>query len=180
MSSSIETRVAVGSLNDDKLLAAKFVSGIVFMGSADVKCYDVLSNVSSQPVGIEEMWKGAINRAVNAMEVDGVEYGFGMESGVYSGGRERFFTSAATCIVGPNGVVGEGQTAGVALPDEVAKLVVVGGYEVRTALERVHDREVPDCIAVLTDNRMTASQFFMDGLLLAMTDYRQQANGPGR
>jgi len=72
--------VAVGSLNPTKVYAVKRAFRILC--EPVVKGVRVGSGVPSQPIGLSEILLGAINRAKNAIEELGTDYGVGIEAGV--------------------------------------------------------------------------------------------------
>ncbi len=75
-------RVAVGSTNPSKVLAVK--KAWILMGDAEVLGVKVPSGVSEQPRTMNEIVKGACNRALNALKIANADYGVGIEAGYIS------------------------------------------------------------------------------------------------
>lgn len=78
-------KIAVGTLNKGKVEAvAKACEEYPLLNGAEVCGVDVDSGVASQPIGLEEIMKGAKNRAKGARESGGeFSLGIGLESGIF-------------------------------------------------------------------------------------------------
>jgi inosine/xanthosine triphosphatase len=82
--------VRVGSLNEPKLVAVRSAIG-TYAPDAKVEAVAVASGVSEQPVGFEEIVRGARNRATAAMGESSCDLGVGIEDGLVplpAGGAE--------------------------------------------------------------------------------------------
>lgn len=73
--------VAIGTKNRAKTSAIENVVRLYF-DNVEFQQYDVASNVSEQPFSDEETRQGAINRALNTLEVSQADLSFGLEGGV--------------------------------------------------------------------------------------------------
>lgn len=75
--------IAVGSTNEAKVLAVKEVllDSAHFSTVKVIEC-SVGSDVSDQPISLQETIQGAKNRARNAFEKCDCKYSFGIESGL--------------------------------------------------------------------------------------------------
>ncbi len=179
---NLEATVAVGSEKPDKILSGQPVINILRL-TGSVVGFGVPSGISAQPRTRPETAAGALNRAVNVLDYftggsfsSNIRLGVGIESGVYEvDDIGRMVTFAAVRIVDCNGVVGVGETEGIALPDDIANLVY-GGHEVRSALQVVKGVVVSDCIYALTDGMTTARASFEIGVRNAAIDYRRQTS----
>jgi len=58
----------------------------------------VSSGVPSQPIGLEEVLRGALNRAVNARRAENADYGVGIEAGVVTTDVEPIELQAAIIV----------------------------------------------------------------------------------
>ncbi|HRI36786.1 MAG TPA: inosine/xanthosine triphosphatase [bacterium] len=77
-------RFAIGSRNAGKIQAVCNALGHYDdFREATVSGFDVPSGVSAQPVGLDEIITGAINRAKAAYESGDMDLGFGLESGIF-------------------------------------------------------------------------------------------------
>jgi inosine/xanthosine triphosphatase len=74
-------RVAVGSMNEPKLAAVRSALG-AYAPDAAVEGVNVASGVSEQPVGFDEIIRGARNRATSAVRESLSDLGVGIEDGL--------------------------------------------------------------------------------------------------
>jgi len=126
--------VAVGSTNPTKLLPVKDVFSHHFK-NVKVKGVNVSSGVKEQPLEAEEIFRGALNRAKNALKkVKGADYSVGIEGGLqkYSYG---WFEHSIVVIIDKKGNIGIGSSGGLVLPSRVVKEIQKGKN-----LEEVIDR----------------------------------------
>ncbi len=82
--------VRVGSVNEPKLAAVRSAIG-AYAPDAKIEGVAVASGVSEQPVGFEEVIRGARNRAANALSGSPCDLGIGIEDGLVplpTGGSE--------------------------------------------------------------------------------------------
>lgn len=108
--------VAVGSTNPTKIQPVEHIFSHHFKGCI-VRGVTVPSGVSEQPMDIDEMYKGALNRAKNALKkTKGAEYGVGIEGGLH---KHSFgwFEHSIVVIVNTEGQIGIGATGGLVLPE---------------------------------------------------------------
>lgn len=112
-------RVAVGSGNPVKRDATKRA----LVGDAAVTSESVPSDVSEQPVGIEETRTGAENRAVAALESGDYDLGVGIEGGVatFEGSEDLFLVMWAAVTDGET--TGRGAGPSLLLPPRIADRV---------------------------------------------------------
>ena len=112
--------VAVGSTNPTKLDPVKEIFSHHFKNIV-IKGVSVSSGVSDQPRNTDEMYKGALTRARNALKkVKGADYGVGIEGGIheYSYGT---FENSLIVIVDKKGNIGVGSSAGLVLPPKITR-----------------------------------------------------------
>jgi len=107
-------KVAIGSKNPVKIKATKNVFKKVF-GQVKVLSVEVKSGVSHTPSSFEEILKGAINRAKNALKETRADFGVGLEGG-YEKIKFGFFLSGAVAIVDKKGRIGISGGSRVLLP----------------------------------------------------------------
>ena len=75
-------RVAVGSLNPVKVEAARLVFER-FFGKVEIQPVRVKPSIPAQPIGIDQVIRGAVERAYQALSsVTGSDYGVGLEAGL--------------------------------------------------------------------------------------------------
>lgn len=108
--------VAVGSKNPTKSEPVREVFSKHF-SPLTVRCVEVVSGVSEQPMSIDEMYIGALNRAKNALQkVKTASYGVGIEGGLH---KHVFgwFEHSIVVIVNKKGEIGVGASGGIVLPE---------------------------------------------------------------
>lgn len=117
--------VAVGSKNPTKIKPVKKVFSNYFK-NLEVIAIEVESGVSEQPKHEDEMFKGALNRAKNALKkIPKAKYGVGIEGGIHKhsfGWQER----SLVVVVDKKGNFGVGSAPALSLPEEVTKLIEEG------------------------------------------------------
>lgn len=116
-------RALVGSRNPTKIAAVEDVFGRCF-GAAEVIGFETPSGVADQPVGLEETFAGAENRArrlvqLNATQGLGADYCVGIEGGVVRL-HDRWFAFGVICIADAAGRLGFGVTSHFELPGDIA------------------------------------------------------------
>lgn len=117
--------VAVGSLNPTKITPVEEVFLKHFPGVI-VKGVTVSSNVADQPMDIDEMYKGALTRAKNALKaVKGAQYGVGIEGGLH---KHSFgwFEHSIVVIINKKNHIGIGASGGLVLPEIIMSSIHKG------------------------------------------------------
>jgi inosine/xanthosine triphosphatase len=117
--------VAVGSENPTKLDPVKEIFSKHF---ADVKVVGVkvVSGVPDQPIGEDQIYEGALNRAKRALEkVKNADYGIGIEGGL-SEKSYGWFENSLTVIIDKEGNMGVGSSSGLVLPNIVIDKINAG------------------------------------------------------
>lgn len=110
--------VAVGSTNPTKITPVQTVFSIHFPHVA-VKGVSVLSGVAQQPMSIDEMYKGALNRAKNSIKkVRLAQYGVGIEGGLHEH-RFGWLEHSIIVIVNRKNQIGVGVSGGLILPEVI-------------------------------------------------------------
>ena len=110
--------VAIGTKNRAKTAAIQNIINSYFDDVQYIQV-DVLSNVSEQPFSNEETRQGAINRAINTLEVTKADLNFGLEGGVHDIGDEMYCTNWGAVAL-KDGTVISAAGAQFLLPKEVA------------------------------------------------------------
>jgi len=112
-------RVAVGSKNPVKIRAVENVFKKVF-GKVKILNVEVESGVSHTPSSFEEIVKGAINRAKNALRITDADFGVGLEGG-YEKTKFGVLLSGVVAIVDKKGKIGIGSGGRTLLPKMIVK-----------------------------------------------------------
>lgn len=117
--------IAVGSTNKTKIDPVKTIFSKHFK-DVMVKGVQVSSGVSEQPMSVDEMYTGALNRAQNALKaVNGASYGVGIEGGLHEY-KHGWFENSLVVIVDSAGDIGIGASGGLVLPDKVIEKIQKG------------------------------------------------------
>lgn len=117
--------IAVGSTNPTKVRPVKTVFAHYF-GIVKVKGVSVDSGVPEQPMGDEQTYQGALNRAQRALaKVPGAEYGVGIEGGLAQRSY-GWFEYSQVVIVNRKGETGMGASSGLVLPNSVLQRIHQG------------------------------------------------------
>ena len=119
--------IAVGTTNIVKLQAVEeVVKSYLLLANAKVHSFSVPSEISEQPLSLEEIISGAKNRAKNAFAACGsCNYSFGIESGLFEAiGTQTGYLEACICCIydGVNSHIG--MSCGFEIPPHILTLVV--------------------------------------------------------
>lgn len=119
--------IAVGTTNTIKIQAIEeVIQDYPQLADAVVQPFSVPSEIAEQPLSLEEIIKGAKNRAKNAYEAcNSCDYSFGIESGLFEAvGTQTGFLEACICCIydGVNHLIG--LSCGFEVPPHILELVV--------------------------------------------------------
>ena len=172
----INTVVAAGTTNPAKLKPVQTVFGQVFAG-AQVRGISVPSGVREQPIGEEETFLGAVNRAQAALAgVPGAAWGVGLEGGVRFDLRGCWLFGAVAVVSGARLEVG--RTAELKLPPQVAARIGAGEElgPVRDALTgEQNTKQKAGTVGFLTNGLLSRADVWQMGLTLALAPFMNPA-----
>jgi len=160
--------VGVGSKNPVKLEAVREGFERV-LGTVEVVGVDVDSGVSSHPIGLEETYLGAYNRAKNAFETIQCTYSVGIEAGMVKIGDH--WVDVHVCVV----YDGVRDTVGISQGFEYPKIVyenVLKGVEGGIIAEKIS--KIKDIgkniglIGYLTDANITRKDLCRECVIMAL------------
>ncbi|AXI25377.1 purine NTP phosphatase [Methanofervidicoccus sp. A16] len=161
-------RVALGSENPTKIKGTQMALEKV-MKNILIVPVDVDSGVSKQPFGVDEIVKGAINRAKGAFEKVPSHYGIGIEAGVVEIGGKYLDIHICAIFDGEEYTIGTSQ--GFQIPEEILE-EVRRGEECSKAVEKVYGikdigkRE--GIIGYLTKDLVSRVDLCRDAVLMAI------------
>ncbi|NPA47392.1 MAG: inosine/xanthosine triphosphatase [Thermococci archaeon] len=166
-------RVAVGSTNPTKVKAVENVFRSIYGNDVEVFGVDVESGVSDQPVGIEEIARGAVNRAKNALNEGRAEFGVGIEAGIHrvpwtlTGYMDVQFCA----VVDGRGVITLGHGPGFEYPPYVIKRISEG-VEAGVAMEELTGKRdvkrTTGAIGILTKGLLDRTRLNEIAVLMAL------------
>lgn len=165
--------IAVGTKNPAKLKPVKKIFSKYFK-DVKVVSIDVNPGISEQPMSEDEMYKGALNRAKEALsKVEKAEYGVGIEAGLHKysyGWLER----ALVVIININGDIGIGATGGLVLPDRIVKRIHKGeslGKIIDSMFTAEKSGEGIGMFGIFTKNVVTRAKSIEHGVVFALTRF---------
>ena len=170
-------KIIVASANPVKIQAALQGFQEMFPDQAfQVEDVSVPSGVSDQPIGQEETFDGAFNRANNARkEVPDADFWVGIEGGNLKIGREM--EVMAWVVVLDRHRIGKARTAGFYLPPKVVELVNQG-YELGHADDIVfgvdNSKQTMGSAGLLTEGVMDRLRFYVPAVVLALIPFKKE------
>jgi inosine/xanthosine triphosphatase len=160
--------VAVGSTNPVKIEAVKEGFEKV-LGTVEVIGVDVNSEVSSHPIGLEETYLGALNRAKNAYKKVQCTYAVGVEAGLIEVGGH--YLDVHVCVVFDGFRETVGLSKGFEYPKVVAENVLKGieGGKIAEKISGIKDiGKSIGMIGYLTDNNITRKDLCRESVIMAL------------
>lgn len=165
--------IAVGSTNPTKIEPVKSVFSHHFK-DVRVMGVSVESGVSDQPMDDREMYRGALNRAKNALEkVKGAEYGVGIEGGLDKRSY-GWFEKSLVVIVNKKGEVGIGSSGGLVLPRVVIDKIKSGKNLEQAVDEIFGTKQIGEGIGmfgIFTKEVVTRSEGVRHGVAFALARF---------
>jgi inosine/xanthosine triphosphatase len=165
---------AVGSENPVKITAVAQAAK-AFWPEARVIGIQVDSSVGVQPRGDQEIYRGALHRAEQALRrVDNATHGVGLEGGIVES-REGVWVYAWIVVTDRSGRVGQGRTGQFLLPEGVVRLILEERLEMGDADDRyfgrTNSKQQEGAIGLLTDRRLTRHDFYYQGVVFALLPF---------
>ncbi|MFN8429835.1 MAG: inosine/xanthosine triphosphatase [Spirosomataceae bacterium] len=168
-------KVIVGSKNPVKVDAVRQGFEKMFPNEHfEVSGFEVASGVSDQPMGDEETFLGAKNRAAKARELfPDADFWVGLEGGNIA--HTAFEMEAMAWMVVLDKIkMGKARTAGFYLPQKTIALINQG-YELGHADEIVfgtkNSKQKMGSTGLLTDNALTRTEFYVQAIILALIPF---------
>ncbi|MGQ9719898.1 MAG: inosine/xanthosine triphosphatase [Candidatus Jordarchaeum sp.] len=132
--------VAVGSENPVKISAVKNVMKKL-LGNIKIHGVKVSSSTPPQPIGVSQTLKGALDRAINALnKVENADLGVGIEAGLIDiifGEETRYLDFQYCVIVDKHGRKTIGVGPGFEYPPIVNQKVMKENFEVGEVMEKI-------------------------------------------
>lgn len=165
-------KVAVGSANPVKIQAVREVFRDVFREKVEITSVKVDSGVSMQPFK-EDMIKGALNRAKNALKLTNADFGVGIESGVMKFG-EKWYNLGFIVIVDKKENVGTGTSGWFECPISVLR-ELKRGKELGQVMSEITGQpslqKREGAIGIFTRGRVTRKDLYKHGLFMALVRF---------
>ncbi|MBS0603666.1 MAG: inosine/xanthosine triphosphatase [Verrucomicrobia bacterium] len=128
--------IAIGSTNPVKVQAVEeVVRDYPQFAHAAFRSVSVPSEISEQPLSMEEIIRGAKNRAKNAFtSCEGCHYSFGIESGLFEApGAQTGYLEACICCIYDGSNYHLGLSCGFEVPPKVLQHVLNDGMDLNQA-----------------------------------------------
>lgn len=165
--------VAIGSKNPAKINAVKLAFKEINI-EVDIHPMNVPSGVSEQPFSDEETIKGAVQRAENCLNNNGVDIAIGLEGGV----TESEF---GLCVCNWGAIVEKEKTpiiaggARIILPEEIASRLRAGeelGPVMDDYANKKNVRKKEGAIGIFTNGLVTREEMFVHVMKLLIGQYQ--------
>ena len=168
-------KIIIASKNPLKIQAVK--NGFLEMfpnEEMEFEGLSVPSNVSDQPIGNEETYTGALNRANNAKaKVSTADFWVGVEGGNIKHGDMEMEVMAWIIVLSKE-QLGKGRTAGFFIPPKVVELIQQG-YELGHADDIIfgvdNSKQTMGSAGLLTDGVMNRLRFYVPAVILALIPF---------
>jgi inosine/xanthosine triphosphatase len=169
-------KIIVASTNPAKINAA--LDGFLRMFPEEefnVQGVSVASGVSDQPMGDQETFRGAINRATNAkVAVPDADFYVGLEGGIEAKGDEME-AFAWMVVISRDGKVGKGRTGVFFLPPQVAALINEGkelGEADDIVFKKQNSKQANGAVGILTNDVITRTAFYSEAMVFALIPFK--------
>jgi len=164
------SKIIVASKKPVKVQATKDAFERFFANSFDAEGISIPSNVPDQPIGDEQTYTGAYNRAMGAKTArPDADYWVGIEGGITTT-RGEMETFAWMVVLDKNGQ-GHARTAGFFLPPRVTELVHQG-YELGDADDIVfgssNSKQKTGALGLLTKDVLTRHELYLPAMMMPL------------
>lgn len=167
-------KVIIGSKNKVKVEAVKEVAAdYEIFKSANFDASSVQSGVADQPKSLDEVVRGAQNRAKNAFE--GGDLGFGLESGLMEvPGSKSGVMDLCACVIYDGKQFHLGLSSCFECPIEMNRLMLEEGLDMSEACNKIGLTDNPEigsgegAIGILTKGRMTRKDYTKQAIVTAL------------
>ena len=170
-------KIIVASKNPTKIEAALKGFQEMFPNETfEIEGVSVPSKVSDQPIGNEETFTGAMNRAKGAQQkITNADYWVGIEGGNIAENDEM--EVMAWIIVLSKERMGKARTAGFYLPPKIVELVNEGhelGHADDIVFGVANSKQTNGSSGLLTNNVMTRIRFYTPAVILALIPFKNE------
>lgn len=162
--------VLVGSQNPVKIKAVEAAFAKVFAAALEIKGIKVDSEISSQPMSLEEAFLGSVNRIKNIRKISLADFYVGIEAGLqkYSFG----WTAAAVVVVeNKKGIRGIGISPQILLPEKMVS-EVKNNKELGLVLEKIsrveNIKQKQGLFGFLTNNILTRQTAYEPAIIASL------------
>ena len=171
-------KVIIGSTNPAKIAAVK---NVFSYQQTEFLSLDVASGVSEQPFSDDETIRGAMNRAIGALEQGKGEIGIGLEGGVQESEQGLLLCNWGALASNEFDPIIAGG-ARFLLPEEIAQRLRAGdelGPVMEDYAKKANVRKNQGAVGILTNGLINRAEMFSHimNLLVGQYDYQQVKKG---
>ncbi|MBI4017132.1 MAG: inosine/xanthosine triphosphatase [Candidatus Aenigmarchaeota archaeon] len=167
-------KIIVASKNQVKVDAVKeVISQYQFLANAEISSAAVASGVSEQPKSLEEMVRGAINRAISSFEY--CNYSFGIESGLMEVPYTKTgLMDTCACVIYDGKETHIGLSCAFECPESIMQTVLQEGCDLNHAFLKAGLTSNPKlgnadgAIGLLTKGRVTRKDYTKQAVMMAL------------
>lgn len=166
-------KIVIGSTNTCKIAAFKEVMPLYdFLASAELESRAVSSNISEQPVSLEETMQGAQNRAQAAAAYGDI--GVGLESGIFNVPNTNRYMEFCACCIYANGRCAFGFSPAFEVPQEVVYYIFSHNIDLTQAMNLAGLTNngqlgaAEGAVGVLTGGRITRKDYTKHAIIMAL------------
>jgi len=167
-------KIIVGSKNTAKIEAVKEVlQEYPDFKDAEIIEKEVGSDVSDQPLSLDETIKGAINRAKNCYS--GCDYSIGLESGLMQVPQTKTgYMDVTACAIFDGNKIHLGLSSSFEYPIKVTKMVLEQGINISQAFHKSDLTNNPDlgsqegAVGFLTKGRVKRKDYTKQAIYMAL------------
>jgi inosine/xanthosine triphosphatase len=167
-------KIVVGSHSQYKERAVKSACSRLGLPTNNVVCINVTSGVNAQPVGFDETYRGALNRAKYAHGFDRFAFAVGIESGLFrsrNGGENPASVDMAVIVViQPNGEQIVTTSPGFVFPEHYVTATRRRGFKtakVGSLIAATLGGDPGDPHATLSHGAIKREDLLVEGLVVA-------------
>ncbi len=173
----IMKKIIVASKNPVKIEATKQGFEKMFPEeSFEFVGVSVPSNVSDQPMSVEETLRGATNRMQNATkEIMDADFWVGIEGGLEPQGDEM--EVFAYVVIQSRGKYGKFKTATFLLPQAIVRLVKEGkelGEADDIVFARSNSKQQNGAVGILTGDVIDRTKYYTEAVVLALIPFKNE------
>lgn len=169
-------KIAIGTASETKIEAVRLAVEAHLPGQDHYFLPGTTdSGVPDQPVGHEQILKGAINRARSALEREKADIAFGLEGGTYKVG-EFMLDIGLVYIIDNYGRQGLGGSRDIKLSAK-QKAGIEAGKELSDVIAEIYQvdtKSTRDCSGVMTRGLLPSTKYYQEAAELALVSYIEE------
>jgi inosine/xanthosine triphosphatase len=172
-------RVVVGSTNPVKISAVKESFSLAF-GDVEVIGVDVNSGVGPEPIE-EDAVKGAVNRAIKAMEMLPSDFSVGIEGGLFYL-HGRYYLAGFVAVMRSDGLMSTGTSGWFECPQKLLRRLLRGeelGEIMDEITGRKNVKKNEGAIGYFTRGIVDRKELYKHGVLMALARFISGDLWPG-